>query len=72
MTFNWNYMFSLFSDAEFWLATWTVIKLSLLTWGISIVVGFVLALAKQSNRLLFNLPARGYIWLFRSLPLLVL
>ncbi|MDQ1212603.1 amino acid ABC transporter permease/ATP-binding protein [Pantoea anthophila] len=72
MTFNWNYMFSLFSDAEFWLATWTVIKLSLLTWGISIVVGFVLALAKQSNRLMFSLPARGYIWLFRSLPLLVL
>lgn len=31
MTFNWNYMFSLFSDANFWLATRTVIKLSLLT-----------------------------------------
>ncbi|MFG1174489.1 amino acid ABC transporter permease/ATP-binding protein [Erwiniaceae bacterium CAU 1747] len=72
MTFNWNYMFSLFSNADFWLATWTVIKLSVLTWVLSIVFGFLLALAKQSSRPLFSLPARGYIWLFRSLPLLVL
>ncbi|WP_205952715.1 amino acid ABC transporter permease/ATP-binding protein [Pantoea stewartii] len=72
MTFNWNYMFSLFSDANFWLATWTVIKLSLLTWGTSIIAGFILALAKQSRHPLLTLPARFYIWLFRSLPLLVL
>lgn len=50
MTFNWNYMLSLLSDADFWWATWTVIKLSLLTWGCSIVLGFILALAKQSPR----------------------
>lgn len=72
MTFNWNYMLSLLSDADFWQATWTVIKLSLLTWGFSIVMGFILALAKQSPRKYLNLPARLYIWLFRSLPLLVL
>ena len=72
MTFNWNYMFSLLSDANFWLATWTVIKLSLLTWVISIVFGFVLALCKQSKNPFLSLPARAYIWLFRSLPLLVL
>lgn len=53
-------------------ATWTVIKLSLLTWAFSIVLGFILALAKQSPRKLFNAPARLYIWLFRSMPLLVL
>jgi ABC-type amino acid transport system permease subunit len=58
MTFNWNYMLSLLSDADFWQATWTVIKLSLLTWG-SIVLGFILALAKQSPRKLFHLPARS-------------
>ncbi|VTM11402.1 Uncharacterised protein [Raoultella terrigena] len=40
MMFNWNYMLSLLSDADFWQATWTVIKLSLLTWGCSIVLGF--------------------------------
>lgn len=72
MTFNWNYMFGLLGDSEFWLATWTVIKLSSLTWIISIALGFFVALAKQSDRHALNLPARGYIWLFRSVPLLVL
>ncbi|QME73659.1 amino acid ABC transporter permease/ATP-binding protein [Escherichia fergusonii] len=72
MTFDWNYMLSLLSNHDFWQATWTVIKLSLLTWFFSIVLGFILALAKQSPRKLFNTPARIYIWLFRSIPLLVL
>ncbi|WPP01921.1 amino acid ABC transporter permease/ATP-binding protein [Pseudomonas sp. HR96] len=72
MTFNWNYMFSLLGDAEFWRATWTVIKLSFLTWVISIGSGFFVALAKQSRRPLLSVPARAYIWLFRSVPLLVL
>lgn len=72
MTFDWNYMLSLLSNHDFWQATWTVIKLSLLTWFFSIVLGFILALAKQSPRKLCNTPARIYIWLFRSIPLLVL
>ncbi|WP_312239715.1 amino acid ABC transporter permease/ATP-binding protein [Pantoea sp.] len=72
MTFDWNYLLSLLSNADFWLATWTVIKLSLLSWGLSIVLGFVLALGKQASQPWLNLPARAYIWLFRSLPLLVL
>ncbi|WP_416261358.1 amino acid ABC transporter permease/ATP-binding protein [Gibbsiella quercinecans] len=72
MTFDWSYMLGLLSDVDFWLATWTVIKLSLLTWAISIVLGFILALGKQARHPLLNLSARGYIWLFRSMPLLVL
>lgn len=72
MTFDWNYLLSLLSDADFWLATWTVIKLSLASWCISIVLGFVLALGKQASQPWLSLPARAYIWLFRSLPLLVL
>lgn len=72
MIFNWNYLLGLLADAEFWRATLTVIKLSFLTWILSIGLGFFLALAKQSERRLISLPARGYIWLFRSLPLLVL
>ena len=72
MTFDWHYMFGLLSDPEFWRATWTVIKLSTLTWILSIALGFLLALAKQSRHVLLSVPARGYIWLFRSLPLLVL
>lgn len=70
MTFNWNYMLSLLSNADFDYGS-TVIKLSLLTWGCSIVLGFILALAKQSPRVVIH-PARLYIWLFRSMPLLVL
>ena len=66
MTFDWNYMFGLLADAEFWRATWTVIKLSTLTWFLSIVLGFLLALAKQSRLPLLSVPARGYIWLFRT------
>ena len=72
MTFDWNYLLSLLTDADFWWATWTVIKLSLLSWVISIVLGFVLALGKQATHPWLSLPVRGYIWLFRSLPLLVL
>jgi polar amino acid transport system permease protein len=72
MTFDWNYMFGLLFDAEFWRATWTVIKLSFITWVASIGLGFFVALAKQSKRPMLSGPARAYIWLFRSLPLLVL
>ncbi|MBA1272922.1 amino acid ABC transporter permease/ATP-binding protein [Stutzerimonas azotifigens] len=72
MTFDFHYTLSLLSYKDFWLAAWVVIKLSVLTWLISIVLGFALALAKQSPRALLNMPARGYIWLFRSMPLLVL
>ncbi|CAK9886769.1 MAG: Octopine transport system permease protein OccM [Candidatus Erwinia impunctatus] len=72
MGFQWNYLFSLFSDADFWWATWTVVKLSILTWLCSIALGFLLALAKQSQHRALTLFARGYIWLFRSTPLLVL
>ncbi len=72
MTFDLEYTLSLLRYKDFWLATWVVIKLSVLTWLISIVLGFALALAKQSPRALLNMPAKGYIWLFRSMPLLVL
>ncbi|MCY0386690.1 amino acid ABC transporter permease/ATP-binding protein [Robbsia sp. Bb-Pol-6] len=72
MTFNWQYMFGLLGYAEFWRASSLVIQLSFLTWVVSIGLGFFLALAKQSDNPLVNLPARAYIWLFRSLPLLVL
>ncbi len=72
MTFDWNYLFSLFKDKDFWWATWTVIRLSLMTWIISMVLGFVLALAKQSTKPVLRSLANLYIWFFRSLPLLVL
>ncbi|WP_417595959.1 amino acid ABC transporter permease/ATP-binding protein [Oceanospirillum sp.] len=72
MMFDWDYMFSLFSLSDFWVASLTVIKLSVASWLLSIVFGFVLALGKQSDFALFNMASKFYIWLFRSLPLLVL
>lgn len=72
MIFDWDYMFSLFSFADFWLASWTVVKLSVSSWLLSIIFGFILALGKQSKNPILNLSSSVYIWLFRSLPLLVL
>lgn len=72
MPFDWNYILSLFADTEFWQASWTVIQLSVTTWILGILVGFVLALAKQSRFKLLSLSAGFYVWFLRSLPLLVL
>lgn len=72
MDFNWAYTFSLFSHKSFWLATWTVIELSVLVWVIGIVLGFILAFAKQSKFKAVAWATDLYIWFFRSLPLLVL
>ncbi|MDO6563216.1 amino acid ABC transporter permease/ATP-binding protein [Amphritea sp. 1_MG-2023] len=72
MMFDWDYMFSLFSLSDFWWASWTVIKLSLASWGLSIIIGFILALGKQSRFAVLSIPSNIYIWFFRSLPLLVL
>lgn len=72
MMFDWDYMFSLFSVSDFWWASWTVIKLSLASWGLSIIIGFILALGKQSRFAVLSIPSNLYIWFFRSLPLLVL
>ncbi|MFW8062840.1 ABC transporter permease subunit, partial [Klebsiella pneumoniae] len=52
--------------------SWTGIKLSLLTWGCGMVLGCILARAQPSPRRWLSTPARLYIWLFRSMPLLVL
>ena len=72
MTFDWNYLLGLFVDKSFWQATGTVVELSLYAWVLGIVFGFFLALAKQSKNPFLSYFARGYIWFFRSLPLLVL
>ena len=70
--FNWAYLGSLFTNTDFWKAVLTVLELSTLTWIFAILWGFVLALGTQSKNPLFNKAANTYIWLFRSLPLLVL
>ena len=70
--FDWHYAASLLVDAAFWKAAWLVVELSVATWVIGIVAGFMLALGKQSTLLPLRAACGAYIWLFRSLPLLVL
>lgn len=72
MTFDWQYTLSLFWSRDFWQATLTVIELSLAAWAISVVLGFGVALARQSPIWILRRTAAAYIWFFRSLPLLVL
>ncbi|AMV48623.1 amino acid ABC transporter permease/ATP-binding protein [Paraburkholderia caribensis] len=72
MLFDWHYAASLLVDAAFWKAAWLVVELSVATWLIGIVAGFMLALGKQSTLLPLRMACGAYIWLFRSLPLLVL
>lgn len=72
MNFDWNYLFSLALYPDFWRATALVAWLGVLTWVIGTVLGFLLALARQSALRPVRWFAKTYIWLFRSLPLLVL
>lgn len=70
--FNWGYLVSLLYHADFWKAGLTVLELSTLTWLLAVVWGFLLALASRSTSPVLKKAAATYIWLFRSLPLLVL
>jgi polar amino acid transport system permease protein len=72
MDFDWSYAASLLTNGDFWAATWLVIKLSLICWTISIVVGFAVALGKSSSWAPVRAVCNAYVWFFRSLPLLVL
>lgn len=72
MQFDWHYTASLLVNGDFWKAVGTVVELSVETWLAGIVLGFILALARQSRHRTLNRAAALYIWFFRSLPLLVL
>ncbi|WP_273826165.1 amino acid ABC transporter permease/ATP-binding protein [Pseudomonas asplenii] len=72
MQFDWHYAAGLLVNGDFWKAVGTVVELSVETWLLGIVLGFVLALARQSGNGAINRAAALYIWFFRSLPLLVL
>ncbi|AVO55001.1 amino acid ABC transporter permease/ATP-binding protein [Ectopseudomonas mendocina] len=72
MTFDWSYFLSLFTLGDFWRACVTVIVLSSAAWVLGLGLGFLLACARMSPKRGLNLPARLYIWFFRSIPLLVL
>ncbi|WP_370527359.1 amino acid ABC transporter permease/ATP-binding protein [Gilliamella sp. B14384H2] len=70
--FNWNYFFNELINPNFAKASGTVISLSGLAWLSALVFGLLLALGNRSKRLMLVKITAFYIWLFRSLPLLVL
>jgi polar amino acid transport system permease protein len=72
MEFDWTYLLRLFWSRDFWKATLLVVELSLAAWTLSVVLGFLVALARQSPYAPVSRLAAAYIWFFRSLPLLVL
>jgi polar amino acid transport system permease protein len=72
MEFDWPYLLSLFKNQDFWDASLLVVELSVATWVGGIIFGMVLALVKQSHYRPLSWLSGTYIWLFRSLPLLVL
>jgi polar amino acid transport system permease protein len=72
MQFDWHYALGLLWNGDFWRAVLTVVELSVETWLLGIVFGFLLALGRQSARRWLRDLAGFYIWFFRSLPLLVL
>lgn len=71
MKFDLHYMLSLFAMPELWNAALTVIELSALSWILAVALGFPLACARLSDKVWLSVPARLYIWFFRSVPLLV-
>ena len=72
MPFDWTYTLGLFWSRDFWNATLLVVELSVSTWILAVVLGFVVALADRSSFAAVRWIAAAYVWLFRSLPLLVL
>lgn len=72
MQFDWPYLFSLLTFSDFWKASLVVVQLSLLTWCSGVVLGMGIAFARRSRSRVLRKAAALYIWLFRSLPLLVL
>ncbi len=62
MIFDWHYALSLLADKAFWSASWRVVELSIATWMIGIVAGFLLALGKQSRIAPLRVACSAYIW----------
>ncbi|MDO6459363.1 amino acid ABC transporter permease/ATP-binding protein [Granulosicoccaceae sp. 1_MG-2023] len=71
MSLDWEYFFSLFTMVAFWKACVTVVVFSTISWGIGLILGFIVASAKMSAYRWLNIPAKVYVWFFRSVPLLV-
>lgn len=70
--FNWHYFTDQLLNPNFVKASWTVVKLSIVAWISAVIFGLLLALGNRSKQPVLHKATAFYIWLFRSLPLLVL
>lgn len=72
MELDWGYFSSLFTMSAFYRACGVVILLGTVAWVLGATFGFAMAQAEASRLAWLRWPAKAYIWLFRSVPLLVL
>lgn len=70
--FHWHYFITELFNVNFAKASATVIALSILAWISAMIFGLFIALGNRSKTLILHQLTAFYIWLFRSLPLLVL
>lgn len=70
--FNWHYFARQLINPNFLKASRTVVTLSILAWICALIFGLLLALGNRSKNIVLHKITAFYIWLFRSVPLLVL
>lgn len=71
-TFDWSYALSLLWEPAFWWACIVVVVLAGLSWSLGTVLGMGIALGRQSRSAVVRRIFGTYVWLFRSMPLLIL
>ncbi len=69
--FGWDVVGDYFFSDMILRGLWTTIVLTVIAITISIVIGFIVALAALSGNIVLSSVAKFYIWLFRSIPMLV-
>ncbi len=72
MSFDWPYLAGLALYGDFWNASATVTLLGVLTWVLACAFGLLLSLAITDGPGWLGQACRTYVWLFRSVPLLVI
>ncbi|QWF83227.1 amino acid ABC transporter permease [Amycolatopsis sp. CA-230715] len=70
--FSWPAFAHYVFDPAILLGLARTVELALIAMGLSIVVGVLLAVMRQSSNKVLNAVSSAYIWLFRATPLLVL
>jgi polar amino acid transport system permease protein len=70
-TFDWSYFFHLFGSGLLWHAAWITMALATVAWAVSVPLGLLLGLGRNSRLLPVRAAVSGYVWVFRGVPLLV-